>query len=348
MIKSLKELSLQVSEKEYREHYALSYSTIASYEKGGFSVIPHLFDKKESEALLFGSMVDTLITEGMDVFNSKFAIADFEIPTEAIKNIVDAFIESYPDCTLNDDDNIALILNVCNKFEYQTRWKDDTRVSKVRELGSDYFEAMHNVGSRTIVSNDLYQEVLATVSTLKTQPQTAKYLQQTKEGSDVEFLYQTKFTTTLEGLELKCMFDLLIVNHRLKVIIPIDLKTSSMMEYDFPKKYLENRYDLQSRLYYKILKNIISNDNYFKEFEIDFFKFMVINKYNRVPLMFKDDYSKVEGDIEFQFKSGSTKILRNPVTIAKELKNYLTTAAIVPEGIDILGMNSIRERLQLL
>ena len=348
MIKSLKELSLQVSEKEYREHSALSYSTIASYEKGGFSVIPHLFDKKESEALLFGSMVDTLITEGMDAFNSKFAIADFEIPTEAIKNIVDAFIESYPDCTLNDEDSNDLILNVCNKFEYQIRWKDDTRISKVRELGSDYFEAMHNVGNRTIVSNDLYQEVLATVSALKTQPQTAKYLQQTKEGSDVEFLYQTKFITTLEGLELKCMFDLLIVNHRLKIIIPIDLKTSSMMEYDFPKKYLENRYDLQSRLYYKILKNIISNDDYFKEFEIDYFKFMVVNKHNRVPLMFKDDYSKVEDNIEFQYKSGSTKILRNPITIANELKNYLTTAASVPEGIDILGMNSIRERLQLL
>lgn len=207
MIKSLKELSLQVSEKEYREHHALSYSTIASYEKGGFSAIPHLFDKKESEALLFGSMVDTLITEGMDAFNSKFAIADFEIPTEAIKNIVDAFIEDYPNCTLNDDDSITLILNVCNKFEYQTRWKDDTRVGKVRELGSDYFEAMHNVGDRTIVSNDLYQEVLATVSALKTQPQTAKYLQIPESDSSVEALYQTKFVTILDGLEVKCMMD---------------------------------------------------------------------------------------------------------------------------------------------
>lgn len=348
MIKSLKELSLQVSEKEYREHYALSYSTIASYEKGGFSAIPHLFDKKESEALLFGSMVDTLITEGMDTFNSKFAIADFEIPTEAIKNIVDSFIEEYPNCTLNDDDSITLILNVCNKFEYQTRWKDDTRISKVRELGSDYFEAMHNVGSRTIVSNDLYQEVLATVSALKSSPQTAKYLQQTKEDSDVEFLYQTKFITTLEELELKCMFDLLIVNHRLKVITPIDLKTSSMMEYDFPKKYLENRYDLQSRLYCRILKNIISNDEYFKDFTITDFRFMVINKNNRVPLLFEDEYSRIEGDIEIQYKSGSKKILRDPVVIAKELKKYLTESPLVPKGINILGINSIQKRLQLL
>ena len=348
MIKSLKELSLQVSEKEYREHSALSYSTIASYEKGGFSVIPHLFDKKESEALLFGSMVDTLITEGMDAFNSKFAIADFEIPTEAIKNIVDAFIESYPDCTLNDEDSNDLILNVCNKFEYQIRWKDDTRISKVRELGSDYFEAMHNVGNRTIVSNDLYQEVLATVSALKTQPQTAKYLQIPESDSSVEALYQTKFVTILDGLEVKCMFDLILVNHARKLIIPVDLKTSSMMEYDFPKKYLENRYDLQARLYCRILKNIISNDDYFKDFTITDFRFMVINKDNRVPLLFTDEFSRIDGDIEIQYKSGSKKILRDPVIIAKELKRYLTESPLVPAGINILGINSIQERLQLL
>jgi hypothetical protein len=141
---------------------------------------------------------------------------------------------------------------------------------------------------------------------------------------------------------------LLIVNHDRKIIIPIDLKTSSMLEYDFPKKYLENRYDLQSRLYCRILKNIIKDDSYFKDFKIGDFRFMVINKNNRLPLVFIDEYSFVEGNIEIKFKSCSVKILRDPVTIGKELQKYLNDESVVPSGIDVYGLTSIQERLKLL
>ena len=83
--------------------------------------------------------------------------------------------------------------------------------------------------------------VIAVVGALKGHIQTSKYLQHTEEGSNIEFLYQQKFLTNLDGLDVRCMFDLLIVNHTKKIIIPIDLKTScnkSDREWDFAKHYV--------------------------------------------------------------------------------------------------------------
>jgi hypothetical protein len=292
-------------------------------------------------------MVDTIITEGMEKFQEKFAVADFKIPTDSIKGVIDWLLEYRTEEYFEDipDD---VILATCDLAEYQMRYKAETRLSKVKLEGEDYYNTVRQIGNRKVVSDEVYQEVLAVVGALKGQTHTSKYLQQTEEGSNVEFLYQQKFSTNLDGLDVRCMFDLIIVNHDRKIIIPIDLKTSSMLEYDFPKKYLENRYDLQSRLYCRILKNIIKGDEYFKDFKIGDFRFMVINKNNRLPLLFIDEYSFVEGNIEMKFKSGSIKILRDPVTIGKELQHYLSNESIVPDGIDIHGLTSIQERLKLL
>ena len=45
------------------------------------------------------------------------------------------------------------------------------------------------------------------------------------------------------------MPDLLIVNHENKTILPIDLKTSSHEEWDFPKSFVQWNYQIQARLY---------------------------------------------------------------------------------------------------
>ena len=63
-MKELKDISWNVTEEEYRADPALSYSTLAKYERGGFNSIPTLFDKVESPSLTLGSAVDSLITGG--------------------------------------------------------------------------------------------------------------------------------------------------------------------------------------------------------------------------------------------------------------------------------------------
>jgi hypothetical protein len=345
MNKSFSELSLNITEKEYRDLSYLSYSAIAKYEKGGFQVIPHLYDKQESDALLFGSVVDSLITEGPEGFSKKFAVAEFTLPSDTMMQIADILGERSSAETFDGVED-SDILAVCAELDYQQRLKDETKVAKVREGATLYYNIMKLANGRTIVSPETYQEALAAVGALKQHPVISKYLGQT-EG-EIEILYQQKFTADLDGVTFKCMPDILVVLHERKVIIPVDLKTSSFPEYDFPKRYLENRYDIQARLYTRILSEVIKRDDYFKDFEIGVFRFIVVNKFSKTPLIFFDENAAAVGDIKLTFQSGRSFVLRDPVEIGKELSHYLTDGSIVPDGINVNGHNLIYERLKLL
>ena len=68
-MKSLYDISWQVSEKEYRADPALSYSTLARYEREGFNNLDKLFDRLETPSLTFGSAVDSIITGGQEEFD---------------------------------------------------------------------------------------------------------------------------------------------------------------------------------------------------------------------------------------------------------------------------------------
>ena len=49
----------------------------------------------------------------------------------------------------------------------------------------------------------------------------------------IERCYQLKFKATLNNVDYRCMFDLILTDHNNKTIQPIDLKTSFKKEYDF-------------------------------------------------------------------------------------------------------------------
>ena len=95
MIKSLQEISWQVSENEYRQDPALSYSLLAKYEREGFNSLPHLFDKISTPSLTFGSAVDSLITGGKADFEDRFIVAEFPSISESIIVIVRDLFNMY-------------------------------------------------------------------------------------------------------------------------------------------------------------------------------------------------------------------------------------------------------------
>lgn len=342
--KSLSKISWNVTEQEYRKDSSLSYSTLARYEKTGFSGIANLYDDVSSDAITFGSMVDCLITEGEERFNEKFAVFNAP-PSESIEKIITYLAKVKTEKYLSDisDDDIVA---VCNILGYQLRWKNETRVEKIRSEGTDYYTELKENLDKTIVDRVTYNLVMTVVDKLKTHSYIGKYLSCYQDNTEV--LFQTKFKTTLQNINVKCMFDILLVDHKSKKIIPVDLKTTSVKEYEFAKKYLENRYDIQSRLYYAILKQIISEDDYFKDFTLCPFRFIVINGHNCQPLVFVDENSIKLDEIVLRFKSGRITTLRNPIEIATELSKYLSTNAEFPEGINNNKVNSLTTQLNKL
>jgi hypothetical protein len=244
MSRSLREISWQVPEETYREDLALSYSTLAKYERSGFNGLETLFDKVESPSLTFGSAVDSIITGGEEEFNQRFFVADMpETPDSVVKIVKDLFAvygTSYNSIESIPDSNVLVVVNNNN---YQQNWKPETRVKVVKEKGSRYYELLFLSGTKTILSSEVANNVYEAVRALKESESTKEYFAPNNVFDDtIERFYQLKFKANLNGIDYRCMADLLIADKANKVVYPIDLKTSSHKEWDFYQSFVQWRY----------------------------------------------------------------------------------------------------------
>ncbi len=340
--KSLYEVSWKVTEEEYRKDGALSYSTLAKYEREGFNNLNKLFDKVESPSLLFGSAVDALLTGGEEEFNSRFVVIYDETPVqESIAKIVKALFNKFNEeyTSLENIPDLDII-RFAEMFEYQSNWKPETKIKVIREKGNNYYSNLLKAKDKTILDSSTYRDIIATANSIKNSPNTSFYFNYSEDES-IEHLYQLKFKESLNGITYRCMFDVLIVDHQTKTIQPIDLKTSSKKEWDFYKSFIEWNYQIQNRLYVRILQKCLSKDEYFKTFKILPYKDVVISKYSLNPLVWDCDFTFAVGTLTFG--KNNQIVMRDPEEIGKELYYYLTSRPIVPNEINTLEGNDLRK-----
>lgn len=343
--KSLRSISWDVSEETYRADPALSYSILARYEREGFNNLDKLFDRLETPSLVFGSAVDAIITGGQEEFDERFMVAEFPSTPDSIIKMVKSLFSQYGDSyrsliTIPDD----AIIKETEYQSYQMNWKPETRAKVIKEKGTDYYNLLFIVGSKTILDTQTYQDVCNAVRALKESKSTQFYFAENNPFEpDIERFYQLKFKACLEGIEYRCMFDELVIFHDTKEIQPLDLKTSCKKldrEWNFPSHYIEWSYEIQNRLYVRILQDVISKDEYFKDFKILPYKDIIIFRGSDTPLVW---------DIPFTFERGTLYFgknkqieMRDPEEIGKELSYYLSSRPKVPNGISETGENDLR------
>ena len=337
-MKHLYDISWKVSEPEYRKDPALSYSTIARFEREGFSKLPTLFDPVQSPSLTFGSVVDELITGDEQSFNNRFIIAEFPELKPSAEQVVKAAHETYPKYVKLTDIPDNLMLSVLDENKYFGHWKPETRLKDIRKPECcEYFRLLCCSGDKDVISQKVYDDAFATVIALRESPATRAYFSD-NNTPDVQRYYQLKFKGSFNGVDYRCMADLILVDYKRKVIIPCDLKTSGHPEYEFPYSFLKWRYDLQARLYWHIIRQSLDKDPYFKEFTLADYRFIVVNRETRNPLVWKFGGTAATVPLDL-----GGKHLRTPWEIGKELKHYLDTNPKVPSGIYQTGLNEITE-----
>ena len=342
MNKTLREISWNVDEETYRNDEALSYSTLAKFSREGFNKLDTLFDKVDSPSLTFGSAVDTLITGSQEEFDNNFMVADFPpISDSVLKVIKAAFTKFSSDYTSLQDIPTNEIITLTEECNYQLNWKPETRVKVIREQGSEYYSLLAIAGDRKIIDTATKEQIDNTVNALKTSEATEFYFRN-NEG-DIRFLreYQLKFKSVLNGIDYRCMADLIIVDYNDKKIYPVDLKTSSHAEWDFFESFLQWSYQIQARLYWRIIRDNMNRDEYFKNFELVDYTFIVVNKNTLTPLVWKFTDTQKKGTLTYG-KNNQIE-LRDPEDIGKELHIYLSSRPMVPEGISICDYNNIIE-----
>lgn len=336
--KQLSDISWNVSEKTYRADPALSYSIIAKYDREGFNNLDKLFEHINTPSLTLGSCVDTLITGSQEEFNKLFYVADFPSIGEKEKKVVDTlysrYCEQYSSFPEIPDD---IILNVLDELSFQKNWRSDTRIRVIKERGSIYYSVKVCSDGKQVVDMDTYYKVQQMVMALRESPSTHAYFADNDPISPIRRYYQLKFKAKLRGVDYRCMADLIYVDFENKTIIPCDLKTSSHKEWDFQESFCQWDYMIQARLYWIIIKANLMADDYFKDFKLENYRFIVINKDSLKPLVWEFPLTKVEGTLI----DNNGKEYRDPLEIGSELRGYLDLKPPVPNGISLDKVNTI-------
>ena len=344
-MKKLSEVALNITEEEYRADLALSYSTLSRFDREGFANIDKLFDKQETPSLLLGSIVDTIITDGEEEFNNRFVVAEYPNIPDSIIQIVKELFDVYKDTCSNINliSNDAII-NIAAQYNYQNNWKPETRAKVIKEKGFQYYNLLYLSIDRTLVSQTMYNDALRMVEALRESPATHWYFADNNPFEpNVERYYQLKFKATLNGVDYRCMADLIIALHDTKELILCDLKTTGHPEYEFYHSFVTWNYSYQARLYSRIITENIKNDPYFKDFKLSNYRFIVVNKDTLNPLVWEFPMTHTKGTIKLTNERGYTTVLKDPEDIGKELSSYLSSRPRVPNGIDKFGTNNIVE-----
>lgn len=339
--KSLKEISWQVSESEYRQDSALSYSTLARFDREGFNNLDKLFERVESPSLTFGSIVDTLITGTEEEFNNNFIIAQIDNPpsdtlitiTKRLYNLYGKIYNSLSEFAE------STIIEAIEDISWNNHWLPKTRVKKIKEDCEAYYKLLFISEGKTIVSTYVYQDALNVVDKLKSSMATRFYFEEDPFDNNIERHYQLKFKAILDGVDYRCMADEILVFHDRKLVVPVDLKTSSKPEWDFHKSFIEWKYYLQAKLYWRIIRDNMDKDSFYKDYKLADYRFIVVNKKTLTPLVWIYDSTTLMAD--FTTKDGQT--LRNPLSIGKELNDYLQTTPTVPNGIELTKPNKLED-----
>ena len=342
-MKSLKEIALQIDEPTYRKMPELSYSILSRFQSVGFN-IDKLQESVSSPSLTFGSATDAIITGGQEEFERNFMVVDLPNIPDSASNCVRIIWNKYKDTYKHLNEIPMDILNTelqLNGFWPNSRYSAQARINGFfKNPVEDYYQLNYIAENKSIITTELHMQILQAVNALKTSPATKNYFAEDNPwDNSIERLYQLKFRADLNGVGYKCMMDECIVLHDKKLIIPVDLKTScSCEEKDFYFNFLQWHYQLQARLYSRILRANLDQDEYFKDFKILNYRFIFCHKDSCSPLVWEFEETHSKGTLYF----GRHKQigLPDPEDLGKELFLFFSSGQ-KPEELLIADRNSL-------
>jgi hypothetical protein len=249
------------------------------------------------EHFLFGTLVDLMLTSTKQEFDDKYVVIPDETKcSETVKGIVNGVANTIFFSELSEhylENSRDSILMMCNQYNYQANWKDDTRVDKIIKEGAEYFELLKSIADKTPVVQSEYSKAVNCVAALKADPYTKPYVDKkfytNQKIAGVQILDKVIISFTHSGVLIKGELDRVIVNSNTKEITPIDFKTTSKSINGFKYEFWKYRYDFQAAVYYKGILESPQFKEYFDQgYKLNNFLYIVVEKdLTNVPVCFE-------------------------------------------------------------
>lgn len=257
----------------YFESDALSQSTLKGLLKGFDN---HMAEQSKEPAaidpehFIIGSAVDCILTGEHGEFEKQYYTSTLEKkPSEKEMSIV---LQVYDELASNgvfdnEENSVTLgdcydmVLMSCNDHVYQSKWKDETRVNKIVEAGSTYFDDLIAGYGKTILSQEQNAKIHNIVNSLRTNRRTKRYFDRESQSQmppTHEFYYQLPIYFEYRGHKCKALLDLVVVVRNEEGVIekihPYDLKTMNGNTKYFLSPLKQRRYDIQAAWYTNALR----------------------------------------------------------------------------------------------
>jgi hypothetical protein len=270
-----------------------SLSYINPEQEGSPQKLKEYFDGnlefKQNLSLERGSLLHLSILE-----SDKFVVSNIEKPDPAIVTVIDSLYASEEAfATLGWDDNSSnsledkreSILSICNTIQYQTRWKDETRVNKVVEKGTEYYNFLRENSDMIIISPGTQKILKACRESLHSNKVTEALLfDDLFEGSyksyneeEVYFNYFDK--SSMFKVKCKAKLDRIMVDHENKTFKVVDLKTTGKPMSAFRYSYKSYHYYRQAA-FYTLASSVWMEQNGYKDYTFGGFFFACVETGN--------------------------------------------------------------------
>lgn len=239
------------SSSEAVENYRASPNISQSMIKGG--------SKDNTDAMSFGALVDDYVTMGDD-FYSKYVVSTLPEVQPAFKQLVkysfDCIVANKETLAEHIEDKILSYLIIGMKvFNVQSKWTDETRVSKMSELIPNVMFMLKNIG-KIVISKDEIEKL-----------EEYAYMIEgcIKEIDSIEYAFgQTKCTFQVplfgefKGIKTKGLLDCVIAPYKGSIAenecVIIDIKCTHNVAM-FAKTALDFRYDVQISFYRELMES---------------------------------------------------------------------------------------------
>lgn len=258
------------SEEEYREYDAINYSSLSALDSD-----PIYVDKefRETPSTIMGSVVDCMVTGGD--YDERFITETVSRPSGKNGDIVEELIRVNSDDYLVGEPIFTEGNLVIFKEMFETAYRKadinsrsmklETALSNFLDKGGvQYYKFLLNKGDKTVVPYEMYSNAVDLVNTLKTHQYTKDYFKEVN-NEDYQICFQVPIVYKLpasvgENIEGKALIDILLINHKEKCVIPVDLKTTSSKASEFSSSFIKWKYYLQCSLYTYGLQSICTYD----------------------------------------------------------------------------------------
>ena len=237
---------------------------------------------EEKDHFVFGSLVDSLLTQNRDYFKKNYYIGDLEKMNSNFKSMAHWVIDNVSDKEIEELDRIfldiedeffdKLILKSYLEHNYQPRQKDPTKLTNFRKEVSNYWKALIKSDGKQVISKEQYIKAKEIQRLILESPFQIYFRNDPKNNSfycDYINLFQTCLVGEIFGVSFKGLLDVLSIRIEegepdtygntsktchLKVV---DLKTTTSPYSKLRFEFFQRGYDIQACIYTELLRVLL-------------------------------------------------------------------------------------------